>query len=116
MVVWAVYASGASAQSASRLVTCSAGNPLVARKSSSSGAVAQESFDDPDLGPTVAHVLDDWTGALAAVLRSAGHDEDGASDLAQLCVAAVEGAIILARVRRTVRPIEVVQERLLPLL
>jgi TetR/AcrR family transcriptional repressor of lmrAB and yxaGH operons len=80
------------------------------------GAVSQEAFGDPTLGPIVAGVVDDWTRALAAVLVSAGRDESEASDLALLCVSSLEGAITMARVRRSTRPIEIVQERLIPLL
>ncbi len=80
------------------------------------GAVAQEAFGDEVLGAAVAGVVDDWATALAAVLVSAGHEETEASDLALLCISALEGAITLSRVRRSTRPIELVQERLIPLL
>jgi AcrR family transcriptional regulator len=80
------------------------------------GAVAQEAFADPELGATVAGVVDDWATGLKAVLVGAGHDETDASDLADLCISAIEGAITLARVRRSTRPIKIVQERLIPLL
>lgn len=80
------------------------------------GAVAQEAYADPHLGDQVAAVITDWTNALKAVLVDAGHDDAEASDLATLCVGSIEGAITLARVHRSTRPIEVVQERLIPLL
>lgn len=80
------------------------------------GAVAQEAFADPKLGSSVAGVVDDWATSLTTVLVNAGHDHDEASDLALLCISSIEGAITLARVRRSTRPIEIVQERLLPLL
>jgi len=80
------------------------------------GAVAQEAFADPQLGATVAGVVDDWATGLKAVLIGSGHDETEASDLATLCISTVEGAITLARVHRSTRPIEIVQERLIPLL
>jgi hypothetical protein len=80
------------------------------------GAVAQEAFADPKLGSTVAAVVDDWATGLAAVLVKAGHDDTVASDLALLCISSIEGAITLSRVQRSARPIEVVQERLIPLL
>jgi AcrR family transcriptional regulator len=80
------------------------------------GATAQEAFGHPELGPTVAGIVGDWVTALAGVLVKAGHDEADASDLALLCVAALEGAITLSRVRRSTRPIELVEERLVPLL
>lgn len=80
------------------------------------GAVSQEAFGDPELGPIVAGVIDDWTMALTAVLVAAGRDETEASDLALLCISSLEGAITLSRVRRSSRPIEIVQERLVQLL
>jgi TetR/AcrR family transcriptional repressor of lmrAB and yxaGH operons len=80
------------------------------------GAVAQEAFADPNLGASVAGVVDDWATGLAAVLVNAGHEHTRASDLAVLCISSIEGAITLARVRRSTRPIEIVQERLIPLL
>jgi TetR/AcrR family transcriptional repressor of lmrAB and yxaGH operons len=80
------------------------------------GAVAQEAFDDPDLGPAVAKVVDDWSTVLASALVDAGRDEAEASDLALLCISSLEGAITLARVRRSVRPIELVQEQVIPML
>jgi TetR/AcrR family transcriptional repressor of lmrAB and yxaGH operons len=80
------------------------------------GAVAQEAFADPNLGGTVAAVVDDWTNGLKAVLLDAGHDEPEATDLALLCISSIEGAITLARVQRSTRPIEIVLERLVPML
>ncbi len=80
------------------------------------GMVAQEAYADPTLGATVAGVLDDWANGLAAVLVKAGHDEHEAIDLATLCISSIEGAITLARVRRSTMPIDIVQERLIPLL
>jgi len=64
----------------------------------------------------VAGVIGGWASGLTGVLVDAGHDEAEASDLAVLCISAIEGAITLARVQRSVRPIEIVQERLIPLL
>ena len=80
------------------------------------GAVAQEAYADPRLGEQVAAVVADWTDVLKAVLMDAGHDAAEASDLAVLCVGSIEGAITLARVHRSTRPIEIVQERLVPML
>jgi len=71
---------------------------------------------DPGLGATVAGVIDGWTTGLAAVLTAAGHSEAEATDLADLCIAAIEGAITLCRVQRSTRPLEIVQQRLVPLL
>jgi len=51
--------------------------------------------------------------AQQAVRVDAGHAESEAGDLAQLCISSIEGAITLARVRRSTRPVELVQESLI---
>ena len=76
------------------------------------GAVAQDSFDDPALAPVVKGVLDEWTSAFARVLTVAGQRDDDAAELAELTVAAVEGAITLARVQRTTRPLSLVESKI----
>ena len=80
------------------------------------GAAAQEAFDDPTIRPVIASVVDSWTGTLADALVAAGRTQADADDLALLCVCALEGAIMIARVQRTTRPIDTVQSRFLPLL
>jgi len=80
------------------------------------GTVAQEAFADPKLGTSVAAIVNNWASGLTAVLVNAGHEDTEASDLALLCISSIEGAITLARVQRSPRPIEIVQERLIPLL
>ncbi|MBZ5740463.1 TetR/AcrR family transcriptional regulator [Nocardioides mangrovi] len=77
-------------------------------------AVAQEAYDDPDLGPVVAQVLDDWITLLARALGDAGHDNASATDTATLCIATLEGAITMARIRRTTRPITLAYEAMAP--
>lgn len=80
------------------------------------GSAAQESFDDPDLGPVIATIIDSWTAALADALAEDGRTRRDADELALLCVSSVEGAILLARVRRSRKPIDNVRDRLTPLL
>ncbi len=80
------------------------------------GAAAQESFDDPAVGPVLARILDAWTAALTESLVAAGHAEPEAGDLALLCVCSLEGAVLVARVQRSTRPIDTVRARLLALL
>jgi TetR/AcrR family transcriptional repressor of lmrAB and yxaGH operons len=59
-------------------------------------------------------VYDSWEGLVAQNLRDAGiSDADG---LATVLVAAVEGAVLLARTRRDVTPLHTVGARLRPLL
>lgn len=80
------------------------------------GAAAQEAYADPSLGPVVADILSSWTTALAAILVKGGKNPREAEQLSTLCLSALEGAIMLARVQRSPQPIEIVQEHLTPLL
>jgi TetR/AcrR family transcriptional repressor of lmrAB and yxaGH operons len=80
------------------------------------GATAQEAYDDPVIGPVIRDIIDSWTGALADSLTDAGRPRREARDLALLCVCSLEGAIMVARVQRSTRPIDVVRARLLPML
>ncbi|WP_436701932.1 TetR/AcrR family transcriptional regulator [Nocardioides sp. BYT-33-1] len=77
-------------------------------------AVAQESYADPDLGPVVAEVVDDWVQQLARALVAVGHDEDRARDVAMLCVASLEGAITMCRLTRSTRPIDLTLDAMAP--
>jgi AcrR family transcriptional regulator len=80
------------------------------------GSAAQESFDDPVLGPIIAGIISSWTTALADALVAGGRSRKDADDLALLCVSSVEGAILLARVDHSTAPLDTVRRRLLPLL
>lgn len=80
------------------------------------GAAAQEAFDDPDLGPVIARIVASWTDALADALVADGRARSDADDLALLCVSSIEGAILVARLERSTRPIDTVRDRLLALL
>jgi AcrR family transcriptional regulator len=76
------------------------------------GNVAQEAYDDPTLRGAADEVFDDWRTILADALVADGHRRNNAADLAELCIAGLEGALILARVRRTADPIDAVERRL----
>jgi TetR/AcrR family transcriptional repressor of lmrAB and yxaGH operons len=80
------------------------------------GAAAQGAYDDPVIQPVIEDIIESWTGALAESLTDAGRPSREARDLALLCVASLEGAILLARVQRSTRAIDVVRSRLLPML
>jgi TetR/AcrR family transcriptional regulator, lmrAB and yxaGH operons repressor len=80
------------------------------------GAAAQEAFDDPVIGPVITKVIDSWTSTVAAALKDAGRDANEASDLALLCVCSLEGAILVARVKKSTKPIDTVRTRILALL
>ncbi|WP_018657280.1 TetR/AcrR family transcriptional regulator [Actinomadura flavalba] len=75
-------------------------------------AVTVEAHDDaPQLASAAARAFDLWEDTLATGLGNAGVADDRAARLARLIVAAVEGATILCRAHRDVRPLdEVVAE------
>lgn len=75
-------------------------------------AAVQEAHDDPDLGPVVAGVVERWIAILARALRDDGREEAVATDLAMLSIATLEGAITMARVSRSVRPLDLALESL----
>lgn len=77
-------------------------------------AVAHEAYDDPDLGPVVTEVVDDWVTHLSRALVADGHASGHARDVATLCVATIEGAITMSRLTRTTRPIDLALAALLP--
>jgi transcriptional regulator LmrA/YxaF-like protein len=53
---------------------------------------------------------------MRASLTTAGHTAADATDLAELCIAGLEGALMLARVQRSPDPIDRVQRQLESLL
>ena len=55
-------------------------------------------------------------GILGQALVSAGHKKAAARDVAELCIAGVEGALMLARIERSPAPIDRVERRLRALL
>lgn len=80
------------------------------------GAVAQEAFDDEPLRAAAADVFDDWRALLEQSLTSSGHAPATAQDLAELCIAGLEGALMLARVQRSTTPVDRVEQQLRALL
>jgi TetR/AcrR family transcriptional regulator, lmrAB and yxaGH operons repressor len=80
------------------------------------GATAQEAFNDPSIGPVIKGIVESWTAALSDALVDAGRSKAEAEDLALLCVCSLEGAILIARVQRSVRPITIVREHLTALM
>lgn len=76
------------------------------------GAVAQEAYDDPELRAAVADVLGEWRDELSAVLARAGASDEDAVAVTDLCVAAIEGAIMICRVDRSVAALDRVEAQL----
>lgn len=80
------------------------------------GAVAYEAYDDETLRHATAEAFDDWRALMREALTTAGHPHADADDLADLCVASLEGALMLARVDRTPDAIDRVERQLKALL
>jgi Transcriptional regulator LmrA/YxaF-like, C-terminal domain len=79
-------------------------------------AAAQEAYADPALGQVVTEILDEWTTLLSQVLVRAGHEPVASRRVALLCISALEGAITMSRVQRSVEPIDLTHTMMLPLL
>ncbi|MGI5168833.1 TetR/AcrR family transcriptional regulator [Spirillospora sp. CA-253888] len=70
-------------------------------------AVTVEAHDDaPQLSKAAAAAFDRWEDTLATGLGNAGVPDERAARLARLIVAAVEGATLLCRAHRDVRPLD----------
>jgi TetR/AcrR family transcriptional repressor of lmrAB and yxaGH operons len=63
-----------------------------------------------------AAAFDSWIEALEERLLAAGLDASSARRRAVLALAAIEGALILARARRDLEPLAAVREELVALL
>lgn len=74
-------------------------------------AVALEATSDDVLRSAVHEVFAAWRDVLASCLRREGRPDDEARDLADLCIAAVEGALLMARVERSTRALDAVHRQ-----
>jgi hypothetical protein len=61
------------------------------------GNVAQEAYDDEPLRSATNDVFEEWRSTMRASLTAAGHPDAEAADLAELCIAGVEGVPELRR-------------------
>jgi AcrR family transcriptional regulator len=75
-----------------------AGCPVVA-------AAIGSSDDDPELTAVARQILDRWRAALTRAFGADGFDEADAGSLAVMCIASLEGAVVLCRSTRTVGPL-----------
>jgi AcrR family transcriptional regulator len=87
----------------------SAGCPLVA-------AAADTAATSEQLRQVLRRAFDGWLEPLSASLVDLGVPADRSSDLAVVTIAALEGAIILARIRRDLTPFDALVRELGPLL
>jgi TetR/AcrR family transcriptional repressor of lmrAB and yxaGH operons len=79
------------------------------------GAVAQEAYSDPELRAEVQRVFDDWREVLRESLTRAGHDDERATELADMAIASMQGAIMLSRVDGNTDALDRVEKQLLRL-
>jgi TetR/AcrR family transcriptional repressor of lmrAB and yxaGH operons len=61
--------------------------------------------DSPSITAAGRAAIDGWIDVIAGVFAADGLDAAAARDKAQVVVAAIEGSLVLARVRRSARPI-----------
>jgi AcrR family transcriptional regulator len=86
-----------------------AGCPLVA-------AAADVSANHDELRGVIAQAFELWQEPLAAALENRGVPAGRSPQLAVLAISALEGAIVLARIRQDVAPLDVIVDELAPLL
>jgi AcrR family transcriptional regulator len=86
-----------------------AGCPLVA-------AAADVSGNNDELRGVIAQAFEYWQEPLAAALENRGVSAERSAPLAVLAISALEGAIVLARIRQEVEPLDVIVDELAPLL
>ncbi|WP_067539385.1 TetR/AcrR family transcriptional regulator [Nocardia crassostreae] len=72
--------------------------------------------DDRALHPEVAAIFGRWRAALTASLTATGVPEARAGSLATLTISSVEGAIVLCRATRSLRPLDEIAAELEPVL
>ena len=76
------------------------------------GAVAQEAYDDPELRAAVRQVFDDWREVLRESLARAGRSADEATELADMAIASIQGAIMMSRVDGSSEALDRVERQL----
>lgn len=69
-------------------------------------AAAVEGRHEPTVSTIAGGVFSEWEGVIAAAYRSRGLPAPRARSLATLLIASIEGAIVMSRAERSVRPLE----------
>ena len=75
-------------------------------------AVALEGSQEPGAREIAGEIFAEWQRVVAAALRSRGVPAARARSVATLLLASLEGAIVLCRAQRTLRPLERVSNEL----
>jgi AcrR family transcriptional regulator len=86
-----------------------AGCPLIA-------AAADVAATSDELRAVISRAFEGWQEPLTAALRETGVPEERAAALAIVVISALEGAIVLARIRQDVAPLDVIVDELAPVL
>jgi TetR/AcrR family transcriptional repressor of lmrAB and yxaGH operons len=83
-------------------------------------AVATVALDEASshelLADAASRALHGWVELLAAALQSEGHTPDDAHNRATLVIAAIEGAVVMAKGERSTEPFTAARDALRPLL
>lgn len=74
------------------------------------------SRDRRDRDLSVAEVFDDWRAITRGALIEEGRDDRSAEDQAELCIAALEGALMLARIERSPASLDRIERQVATLL
>lgn len=68
--------------------------------------------DEPQLTEAAGEIFGRWRAALTRAFAADGFDRPDAASLAVMCIAALEGAVVLCRSSRTAEPLRDVAEQL----
>lgn len=68
--------------------------------------------DEPRLTEVAGEIFDRWRAALTRAFATDGFGQPDAASLAVMCIAALEGAVVLCRSSRTVEPLREVAQQL----
>lgn len=80
------------------------------------GAVAMEAWQEEELREATAAIFGEWRSIMRTQMVEKGADPQHAADVADLAIAAVEGALLMCRIDRDVAPLDHVERLLGPLL
>lgn len=111
--------AGASAREVFELVSGSYRDALVESDYSAGcpvGAAALDGHQDEKLRGAIKAVFDDWREILDERLLAEGKGGQESRELAELAVASVEGALLMARIDRSPDPVDAVRRQVSALL
>lgn len=80
------------------------------------GAVAMEGWREEELRAAAAAVFDEWRAIMRQQMVAGGAEPEHAANVADLAIAAVEGALLMCRVDRSTAALDHVERLLGPML